>query len=85
MPEHFNPDRAAALSWAIAEAQLDAREDGNEVELTTCIGPPWCLLEDEEAREEMRRGCLVCDKYRVFPDGSFVLDKCPSISGSGNS
>ncbi len=33
-----------------------------------CAGPPVCMLEDDEAVEKQRRGCVWCDRIVIDED-----------------
>ena len=39
-------------------------------EVIVCVGPPQCLLEDEEAVENAQAGCHLCRRIKVAPDGA---------------
>ena len=82
MPEQ--DDRARYLSQKIADAQLDARSLDDYIDVSMCVGPPWCFLNHEEAKEEMADGCVLCEKYTISPTGQIMFSKSQSISNFGN-
>ena len=77
-------DRVTYISQQLADAQLEASRLDDTIDVTMCVGPPWCLLEREDAEEYMSDGCEICDHYTVLPDGTFTFIKSKSISNFGN-
>lgn len=44
--------------------------DLDDPQVIVCAGPPACLLEDKAAEEAQLRGCQLCTRITVHPDGT---------------
>jgi hypothetical protein len=58
------PTRSEAWNAALASASIESIQTGQPIEITACLG-------DACPKGRFRRGpCALCDRIRVFPDGT---------------
>jgi hypothetical protein len=57
------PARSEALKTVLVSASLEAMATGQIIEISACLGPPTC-------GRRRRKGCPLCDRTMVFPDGT---------------
>ena len=47
-----------------------------------CQGPPWCLMEGDEAVDAQEAGCPWCRVVRVYEDGTEEVIQDPRANGN---
>jgi len=49
--------------------------DLDDPQIIVCAGPPACILDGDDAVTAARRGCPLCTRITVHPDGSETVNE----------